>query len=71
MRFARIVRTLSELAGRPIFDKTALSGIYDLKLTWNSNSVSFPDAIRDQLGLVLQPRSELTRVLIIDSAVRP
>ncbi len=71
MQFTRIVRTRSELAGRPIIDKTALSGIYDLKLTWNLSSVLFPAAVRDQLGLILQPSNEQTHILVIDSAVRP
>ena len=71
MQFARIVRTLSELAGRPIVDKTALSGMYDVKLTWNLSSVTFPAAVRDQLGLLLQPGNIQAQVLVIDSAVRP
>jgi uncharacterized protein (TIGR03435 family) len=70
MPMVRIVRTLAELAGRPVIDKTNLSGLYDVKLSWTSGPSTFLAAVRDQLGLELQPRDEPAQVLIIDRVGR-
>jgi uncharacterized protein (TIGR03435 family) len=70
MAMARIVRTLAELAGRPVIDKTNLSGLYDVKLTWTPGRLTFLAAVRDQLGLELEARDEPAQVLVIDSVGR-
>ena len=70
MPMARIVRTLAELAGRPVIDRTKLSGPYDVKLTWPPGSSTFLAAVREQLGLELEPRDEPAQVLVIDSVGR-
>lgn len=70
MPMVRIVRTLAELAGRPVIDQTNLSGIYDVKLTWTTGPSTFLAAVRDQLGLALDPRDEPTQVLVIESVER-
>lgn len=70
MPIARIVRTLAELAGRPVIDKTNLSGLFDIKLTWTPGAAAFLSAVREQLGLELEPRDEPARVLVIDHAER-
>jgi uncharacterized protein (TIGR03435 family) len=70
MPMVRIVRTLAELAGRPVIDKTNLSGLFDVKLTWTSGASTFLAAVRDQLGLELQPRDEPAQVLVIDRVGR-
>ena len=71
MPIARIVRTLAELSGRPIVDKTNLSGFYDVDLTWTQGTSSFITAVREQLGLELKSMDEQAQVLVIDSAVHP
>jgi bla regulator protein blaR1 len=70
MPMARIVRTLAELAGRPVIDRTNLSGPYDVKLTWAPGPSTFLTAVREQLGLELEPRDEPAQVLVIDSVGR-
>ena len=70
MPMARIVRTLAELAGRPVIDRTNLSGLYDVKLTWSPRPSTFLAAVREQLGLELEPKDEAAQVLVIDSVGR-
>ena len=70
MPMARIVRTLAELAGRPVIDRTNLSGPYDVKLTWSPGPSTLLTAVREQLGLELEPRDEPAQVLVIDSVGR-
>lgn len=70
MPIARIVRTIAELAGRPVIDRTNLSGAYDVTLTWNPGPSAFAAALREQLGLHLEPRDEPAQVLVIDSVKR-
>jgi uncharacterized protein (TIGR03435 family) len=77
-----LTRGLSEyLSGtidRPILDKTGLTGKYDFILQWSSptdqGTSSHPDvftAVREQLGLRLEPAREPVETIIIDSAERP
>jgi len=70
MPMARIVRTLAELTGRPVIDRTNLSGFYDVKLTWTPGPSTIRAAVREQLGLELEPRDEPAQVLVIDSVGR-
>ena len=70
MPMARIVRTLAELTGRPVIDRTNLSGLYDVKLTWSAGPSTVLAAVREQLGLELEPRDEPAQVLVIDSVGR-
>lgn len=75
----------SEL-GRPILDKTGLTGTYDLELTWSPPAHGAPTdagglaqqtgdslfaAIQDQLGMTLKPAKEPQPFLIIDAAHTP
>jgi uncharacterized protein (TIGR03435 family) len=72
--------------GRPVIDKTGLSGTYDIHLEWwldeslsspetgtgtDSNRVSLIQAIRKQLGLELQPGKGPREFLVIDRLERP
>ena len=61
---------LAELVGRPVIDRTNLSGPYDVKLTWSPGPSAFLAAVREQLGLELEPMDEPTQVLVIDSVGR-
>jgi bla regulator protein BlaR1 len=66
-----------QAADRPVFDKTGLSGYYDLTLnfsSWNDQSASGPSiftALEEQLGLKLQPEKATVDFLVIDQAERP
>lgn len=62
---------------RPVVDKTGLSGQFDITLEWNPD-LTEPDArpvlftaIREQLGLKLEPDTVPMDVLVIDSVDRP
>jgi uncharacterized protein (TIGR03435 family) len=80
MPIERLARSMAQLSGRPVIDKTGLSGLWDVNLTWTPDAIvaaqptDNPDlfsAIRDQLGLrLVSARSEVD-VLVIDSADRP
>lgn len=72
---SRFVRTLGELCGRPVADKTGLAGLYDLAVTWKADDSStdcaqLSAAMQEQLGLKLE-RGDQAEVLVISSAERP
>ena len=53
-----------------MIDRTNLSGPYDVKLTWTPGPSTIRAAVREQLGLELEPRDEPAQVLVIDSVGR-
>ena len=63
--------------GRPVLDKTGLTGRYNYSLTaWGSgasdpNSPSIFTAVQDQLGLRLESAKAPIQVWVVDSAERP
>ena len=69
---------LSNTAGRPVLDKTGLTGTYAWKLDF-SPDVAAPDsgiptmstAVQDQLGLRLEAQKAPIEILVIDSAEKP
>jgi len=74
-----LVNTLeSSLGGRPVVDKTGLTAKYDFTLDFDPEALaadsiqhSGPDlvaAVRDQLGLRVEPKGVPVDVLVIDSA---
>lgn len=81
------VRNLSPAAGRLIVDETGLMGGYDFTLTWTDEGRSGPGsvsgdrspdagpslftAMREQLGLKLEPRRGPVEVLVVDRAEPP
>jgi uncharacterized protein (TIGR03435 family) len=77
--FWLIVATLGhqpELEGRSLIDKTGLEGAYDCEMNWSQAESDgtgqfFFTAVRDQLGLTLQPSKGPVEVLVIDSISRP
>jgi uncharacterized protein (TIGR03435 family) len=73
---------LSRRLDRPVIDKTAMSGAFDLKLEFSpvqaqtntAPDASAPDiitAIEEQLGLRLEATKAAIEVLVIDHAEKP
>ena len=74
-----------EAEGRPVVDKTGLTGQYDFTLRWtpfDPGSAAAPTdpgdqwpslftALEEQLGLKLTPAKEQIEVIVIDSAEKP
>lgn len=64
---------------RPVVDETGLTGHYDFTLEWSNPLNSTPDsfgpsiftAMREQLGLRLEPRHAPVKVVAIDHAEMP
>ena len=83
---ARFAEYLQQTTNRTVRDQTALSGVFDIELTFaDENTPSFaglertapPEgsslstALNEQLGLKLQPARAVEDVLVIDAASRP
>ncbi|HTM04495.1 MAG TPA: TIGR03435 family protein [Vicinamibacterales bacterium] len=84
---ADFVRNLGGFAGRPVVDRTGLTGAFDFELTWtpdeppppgvqpppwyDPNGPSLQAAVQEQLGLKLEAMTGPYEVLVIDSAERP
>ena len=77
-----LARSLAQVVGRPVIDKTSLQGLYDLDLTWTSESPvgaagaptdlpSLFTALQEQLGLKLDAQRGPADVLVIESVERP
>jgi uncharacterized protein (TIGR03435 family) len=86
--FADFASILSNfVGGRPVVDRTGLSGDYEFDLTWtpevtpsaslqsfirfDPNGPSLFTAVQEQLGLKLESTTGPVEVLVIDSADRP
>jgi uncharacterized protein (TIGR03435 family) len=66
--------------GRPIVDRTGLTGQYDFTLTWipddqipppGSDVLTLSSALQEQLGLRLEPANAPIETLVIDHAEKP
>jgi len=78
---------LIEDMGRPVLDRTGLSGTFDFSLNWvpeangplsflagaqtEAEGSGLLTALKEQLGLKLQPEKMPTKVLVIDHVERP
>lgn len=76
----RLARNLAVPAGRPIVDKTGLTGRYQIVLDYatdssqeavNGTMLTLFAALQDQLGLRLEPSRTKMDSLVIDSAQKP
>ena len=76
----QLASQLAYSAGRPVIDKTGLTGYYAFKLDWfPDNRTAEPDsdlpsmfnAVQEQLGLKLEPTKAPYAMLIIDHAEKP
>jgi uncharacterized protein (TIGR03435 family) len=76
-----LARLISGAAGRPVRDKTGLTGIYEFTLRYNTqagttvesvgDSPSIFTALQEQLGLKLEADHAPLRVVVIDQIERP
>jgi len=79
-----LVRSLSRVVGRPVIDKTGLSGRFDFTVTWTPDVAgtlesAAPDAqgnsiftaLTEQLNLKLEPQRGPVAIIVVDSAERP
>jgi uncharacterized protein (TIGR03435 family) len=80
-----LARELAKSVGRVVVDKTAISGRFDINLTWTPdegparlNGVPIADpppaiftAIQEQLGLKLEPQRGPVQVVVIDHVEMP
>jgi uncharacterized protein (TIGR03435 family) len=68
---------LGNRLGRIVVDQTGLTGSYDFTLEWapddapDSPAPSLVTALREQLGLRLEPQKAPVEILVIDSIARP
>jgi len=80
MTMAFLARNLSTELGAPVTDLTGMKGIYDVNLTWEAdlNAGNVQDqsgtgvftAIRELLGLRLEPHKEDVDIVVIDQIER-
>jgi uncharacterized protein (TIGR03435 family) len=71
-----IAQALSGAAGRPVLDRTGLSGRFDISVDWASGpdvdgGVPVFTAVQEQLGLRLESTTAPLDVVIIDRVERP
>ena len=62
-------------AGRPVFERTGLTGYFDIRLEWAASPAddgpSLFTAVQDQLGLKLESTQAPFDVIVIEHAERP
>jgi uncharacterized protein (TIGR03435 family) len=71
---AVLARMLKRPAGADVVDRTGITGIYDIEMTWrkdeNSDGPDFFTALQEQFGLKLEPSRAPVEVLVVDGAER-
>lgn len=72
----RLAITLSGIVGRPVIDETGLTGLYGIELKWAADSAgdgsaTLFTALREQLGLRLEPKKGLVTTLVVERVERP
>jgi len=75
---AFLARTLGNVVGRIVADRSGLTGKYDIELNWSagdatatSDAPEIFSALREQLGLQLKPATGPVEMVVIDSVERP
>lgn len=67
----RLVENLTQNTGRPVIDRTGLTGTFDIELEWDGVGPSIFTALKEQLGLTLEPGRTPIDVLVIAAASLP
>jgi uncharacterized protein (TIGR03435 family) len=71
---ADVAYQLARFTNRPVFDRTAVSGRFDLKLKYDpspdGSGPSLADALQEQLGLRLESAKAPVDVLVVDHVER-
>jgi uncharacterized protein (TIGR03435 family) len=70
---------LSTLRGELVRDETGVPGVFDIEMSWRPETSTDPDdsrpafvtAMREQLGLKLDPQRRPVEVLVVESIDRP
>jgi uncharacterized protein (TIGR03435 family) len=75
-KIASLAFSLSGTVDRIVLDKTGLTALYDIDLSWSSDDdqdggPSIFAALEEQLGLKLEPAKALMDVVVIDHLERP
>lgn len=74
---SELMRRLGPPLGRPVVDRTGLTGVFDVDLKWAAEQTpdapgpSLFTAIQEQLGLKLEPQRAPVEVLVIDRIEKP
>jgi uncharacterized protein (TIGR03435 family) len=78
---AQLAGSLGALMGRPMMDRTALSGVFDAEMTWAPETTGPPDpeaegaplitALTEQLGLKLVAEKGRVEVVVVDRIQEP
>jgi uncharacterized protein (TIGR03435 family) len=64
-------------SGRPVIDATGLTGAFDVSIEFTPSQPNEPEelpfeaALREQLGMTLQPRKAPQKVMVLDHVERP
>ena len=62
---------LGRRLGRPIVNKTGITGLQTFRFVYSGSSEDYPVEIKEQLGLELRPSRGPRRFLVLDRVVRP
>jgi uncharacterized protein (TIGR03435 family) len=80
MAVANLIGNLATASGRPVIDRTNVTGVFDIDLQWNagpaladsaSDAASIFVAVQERLGLKLDPTRASVDVLVVDHIERP
>jgi uncharacterized protein (TIGR03435 family) len=70
-----MVDAIRDFAGRPVVDKTGLTGTYDFKLeaplAFRLHDAAILTAVQDQLGLRLEAERAMVETLVVDHLEEP
>ena len=74
---SRFAEELTRVSGRVVLNQTGITGHYDIELEWSNDDDDESDqptlftAIREQLGLALEPRKSMVEVVVVDRMELP
>jgi uncharacterized protein (TIGR03435 family) len=77
---SRFAWLLARVLGRPVIDRTGLTGYFDVNLEWTADDIqaasdgtgpSIFTAVQDQLGLKLESQKGPVEILVVERAERP